>query len=96
MSDIIKMSPTEMEEHARSYKKVADEMNSLLKKMDKIKTQISSTMESKTVKSFGTTYDRLKPSFEEMRDLVERISKALTNTAKNMREQDNQNAGQFK
>lgn len=96
MSNNIKMSPADMRRHAQAYTKAAGEMDALLKRMDKIKTELSSAMDGQTVDSFSSTYERLKPSFREMKELVDRIGKALKNTADNMEEQDRRNAAQFK
>lgn len=96
MADQIRMSPDAMRERANQYRKEADTVNGVIKKMDTLLQQLQSEWEGSASQSYAARYDELKPGFVKAEGLVREIAQALDSTARIVEETDANIASQFR
>ncbi len=96
MSGQIRISPDQMRERATQYRMEAETVNGVICKMDGLLQQLQGEWEGAASESYAARYQELKPSFQQIEQLIREIATALDNTANSQQELDEQIAGQFK
>lgn len=91
----IRISPGQMETRSREYQTEAENIQNVIVKMDSLINELQSEWEGSASQSFANQYQELKPSFVNMRELVETISRQLQQTANAMEQMDTEIAGKF-
>lgn len=80
---------------SREYQNEADNIQQVIDKMTSLIDALQSEWEGAASESFANQFEELKPSFINMRELVETISHQLSQTADAMEQMDNDIASKF-
>lgn len=88
MSDQIRISPERMLERSREYQTEADNIQQVIEKMTSLIGELQTEWEGAASTSFANQFNELKPSFINMHDLVETISRQLSQTGQAMQQMD--------
>ena len=95
MANQIRISPEQMMIRSREYQNEADNIQQVIDKMTSLIDALQSEWEGAASESFANQFEELKPSFINMRELVETISHQLSQTADAMEQMDNDIASKF-
>eukprot|EP00828_Plagiopyla_frontata_P008617 TRINITY_DN14332_c0_g1_i1.p6 TRINITY_DN14332_c0_g1~~TRINITY_DN14332_c0_g1_i1.p6 ORF type:complete len:116 (+),score=16.48 TRINITY_DN14332_c0_g1_i1:399-746(+) len=95
MSQQIRISPEQMLTRSREYQTEADNIDQVINKMTSLINTLQSEWEGAASQSFANQFEQLKPSFINMKDLVETISRQLQETGNAMQQMDSEIAGKF-
>lgn len=96
MANQIKLSPEQMRARAGQYRKEADTVNGVIRKMDSLLTKLQSEWEGAASESYAARYTDLKPGFQKAEELIREIAAALDSTAKIVEETDKSIASQLR
>ena len=96
MANQIRITPDQMRQRANDYRREADAVNGVIRKMDSLLQQLQSEWEGSASESYAIRYDELKPSFMRTEELIREIATALDSTARIVEETDSEIANQFK
>ena len=96
MANQIRITPDQMRQRANDYRREADTVNGVIKKMDTLLQQLQSEWEGSASESYAVRYDELKPGFMRAEELIREIATALDSTAKIVEQTDSEIANQFK
>jgi len=96
MGNQIRMSPETMRTRATSFSKEGDAIQTTITNMEGLIKNLKGEWEGQASTKFEQQFNSLKPSFTDMRNLVEDISKQLKATAQAMDDLDREIAGKFK
>ena len=88
MNKMIKMTPETMRQRAGEYSTQASNLDSIIKKMDKLLTQLQTEWEGQAAEGFAAKCAELKPGFTKARDLITDISTALKTSADKLEQTD--------
>ena len=88
MSDQIRISPERMLERSRDYQTEADNIQTTIDRMTSLINELQTEWEGAASASFAEQFNELKPSFINMHDLVETISRQLSQTGQAMQQMD--------
>lgn len=95
MANQIRISPEQMMMRSREYQTEADNIQEIIDKMTSLLDALQSEWEGAASESFANQFEELKPSFLNMKELVETISHQLSQTAEAMEQMDNDIASKF-
>lgn len=95
MANQIRISPEQMMMRSREYQTEADNIQEVIDKMTSLLDALQSEWEGAASESFANQFEELKPSFLNMKELVETISHQLSQTAEAMEQMDNDIASKF-
>ncbi len=95
MADQIRMSPEQMRTRATEFSREGDNIQTTIDTMQRLINELRNEWEGSASASFEQQFESLKPSFNDMRNLVEDISKQLTATAQAMEDLDRDIASKF-
>lgn len=95
MADQIRISPERMFERSREYQMEADTIQQVIEKMTSLIDQLQTEWEGAASASFANQFNELKPSFINMKELVETISRQLSQTGQAMQEMDEEISRKF-
>ena len=73
-----------MRERANQYRKEADAVNGVIKKMDTLLSQLQSEWEGASSEAYAARYKDLKPGFIAAEELIREIAGVLDGTARSM------------
>ena len=93
MANQIRITPDTMRERATAYRREADTVGGVIKKMDNLLSQLMSEFEGDASVAFNERYTELKPGFVKAEELIQEIASALDATAKAYEETDGKIAG---
>lgn len=93
MANQIRITPDTMRERAVAYRREADTVDGVIKKMDNLLSQLMSEFEGDASRAFNERYTELKPGFVKAEELIQEIANALDATAKAYEETDGKIAG---
>ena len=96
MANQIKMTPETMRTRARAYTTEAQNIQTVISKLDTLLTQLQSEWEGEASRAYADKFRQLRPGFVKTKELVDEISSALTKTAQIVEDTDKNIAGQFK
>ncbi|HCW54442.1 MAG TPA: WXG100 family type VII secretion target [Clostridium sp.] len=95
MADQIRISPERMLERSREYQVEADNIQTVIEKMTSLINELQTEWEGAASASFAEQFNELKPSFINMHDLVETISRQLSQTGQAMQQMDEEISKKF-
>ena len=96
MSGQMRMTPETMRQRAGEYTTQANNLDSIIRKMDSLLNQLQAEWEGDSSRAYAEKFAQLRPSFVSAKELIDEISKALTNTAKIVESTDQNIANQFR
>lgn len=88
MANQIRIMPDEMRERATAYRREADTVDGVIKKMDTHLSQLMQAFEGEASKAFNDRYEELKPYFTKAEELIQEMASALDTTARVYEETD--------
>jgi WXG100 family type VII secretion target len=96
MSGVIRVTPAELEAMATRYNHESGEVAGQIGRLDGMIGELQSMWEGASSAAFAEQYERLKPHFNDMRDLLNEIGVQLNRTGNALRDADEQIAGQIR
>ena len=96
MANQIRITPDQMRSRANDYRREADTVNGVIKKMDTLLQQLQNEWEGSASESYATRYGELKPGFMKAEELIREIATALDSIANIVEQTDSEIANQFK
>ena len=95
MAGQIRMSPERMGQRAGEVRVQEEAFVAVVGKMQAIINELQAEWEGQASQQFAAQFDALKPSFENMRNLLHDISLQLDNSAAAIEQLDRDIAGKF-
>lgn len=96
MSGQIRMTPEKMRARAAEYSTQAENLQSIITKMDALLKELQGEWEGQASEAYAAKFAELRPGFVKTKDLIEEISTALKKTAQIVEEADSNIANQFR
>lgn len=96
MASQIRMTPETMRTRAGEYTTQANNLQSVINKMDALLKTLQGEWEGSASEAYATRFAELRPGFVKAKDLIDEISTALKKTAQIVEETDKNIANQFK
>ena len=96
MAGQIRMTPEQMRSRSGEVKAQGQAFEDVIGKMHNIITELQTEWEGQASQAFADQFYRLKPAFQEMRELVDSIGMQLEQTANAVEQMDAEIAGMFK
>lgn len=96
MANQIRMTPDTMRTRAGQTDKQAEAMQNLINAMDRLLTTLKGEWEGDAMRGYEDRYNRIKPSFQNAKDLLDEIAHNLRETARIVEETDKNIASQFR
>jgi len=96
MSGIIRVTPAELDAMASRYSNESSEVASQIGRLDGMISELQSMWEGASSAAFAEQYERLKPHFNDMRELLSEISVQLSRTGQALQDADQQIASQIR
>lgn len=96
MANQIRMTPEKMRQRASEYTQQANNLQSIINKMDNLLRALQSEWEGNASEAYAQRFNELRPGFVKAKELIDEISTALKNTAQIVEDTDNSIAGQFR
>ena len=91
----IRMTPDTMRERAGEYRTEADNVQSVIDKMDRLLDTLLTEWEGSASEAYANKFAELRPSFVKGKELIDDIAMALDKTAEAVESTDTQIANQF-
>ena len=91
----IRMTPDTMREMAGEYRTEADNVQSVIDKMDRLLETLLTEWEGSASEAYANKFAELRPSFVKGKELIDDIAAALDKTAEAVESTDTQIANQF-
>lgn len=88
MSGQIKMSPAELQLRAKDYGSGAEQITTVLNKLESLQSDLRLQWEGKAFNSFDQQFEELRPKVNNFSLLLQEIQQQLEKTANAMEEQD--------
>jgi len=95
MAGQIRMTPGQMRTRSGEVRNEGEKFQDVINKMQTIINELQTEWEGEASRSFEAQFNSLKPSFNNMRQLIEDISMQLAQTADAVEELDRSIAGKF-
>lgn len=95
MAGQIRLTPEELRSYAAKYGQESSNTGELIGRLDGMINQLEQVWEGASSRAFKDQYERLRPSFQQMRQLLEDIDRQLAQTANVLEETDQRIAGQI-
>ena len=96
MAGQIRMTPETMRQRAGEYTTQANNLQSIITKMDALLRQLQSEWEGNASEAYAAKIAELRPGFVKAKELIDEISTALKNTAEIVSQTDQNIANQFR
>ncbi|MGX2958099.1 WXG100 family type VII secretion target [Peribacillus sp. JNUCC 23] len=96
MSGIIRVTPAELDSMSNRYTSESNQVGDQITRLNTMIGELESVWEGEASRAFSEQYDALKPSFVQMQNLLEDISRQLKGTARALADADNQIASQIR
>ncbi len=96
MAGQIRLTPEQMRSRAGEVRNEGETFQGVINKMQNIITELQTEWEGQASESFAQQFDALKPSFENMRQLIDDIGSQLDATANAVEQLDQDIASKFK
>ncbi|MFC0190212.1 WXG100 family type VII secretion target [Fictibacillus iocasae] len=96
MSGIIRVTPAELVDMSGRYSNESSQVGEQISRLNSMISQLEGMWEGEASRAFSQQYEALKPSFQQMQQLLEDISTQLNNTSKALEDADNQIASQIR
>lgn len=95
MSGRIRVTPAELQEMSNRYGQKSGEVENIIGDLDKMIQQLQGSWEGQSSQAFASQYERLKPSFKQMQQLLDEIKVQLSKTAGALEQADQEIANQI-
>lgn len=86
----IRMTPETMRTRAGEYTTQANNLDSIINKMDNLLKQLQSEWEGEASRGFAARFTELRPGFVKAKELIDEISAALKSSANTVEQTDRQ------
>lgn len=96
MGNQIRMTPEKMRSRASEYSNQANNLQSIITKMDVLLRNLQGEWEGNASQAYAARFGELRPGFVKAKDLIDEISTALKSTAQIVEETDKSIAAQFR
>lgn len=96
MSGIIRVTPAELDAMASRYNHESGEVASQIGRLDGMIGELQSMWEGSSSAAFAEQYERLKPHFNEMRELLSEVGIQLSRAGQALQDADQQVASQIR
>ncbi|EST12379.1 WXG100 family type VII secretion target [Sporolactobacillus laevolacticus] len=95
MAGQIRLTPEELRSYAAKYGQESSNTGELIGRLDGMINQLAQVWEGASSRAFKDQYERLRPSFQQMQQLLEDVNHQLSKTATILEDTDQQIAGQI-
>jgi len=96
MAGTIRMTPEQMRQRSGEVRTQGETFQNVIDKMQHIINELRTEWDGAASEAFEQQFVRLKPSFNDMRQLIEDISTQLQNTANAVEQLDQEIASRFR
>lgn len=96
MANQIRMTPDTMRTRASQTDKQSEAMQNLINSMDRLLTTLKGEWEGEAMQGYEDRYNKIKPSFNNAKELLDEIAHNLRETARIVEETDKNIASQFR
>ena len=96
MAGQIRMTPEQMRQRAGEVRTQGETFQDVINRMQSIINELQSEWEGQASQAFADQFSRLKPSFNEMRQLIYDIGTQLDGTANAVEQLDQDIASRFR
>jgi len=96
MSGQIRMTPEQMRQRAGEVRHQGDNFQEVINRMQGIINELQTEWEGQASRAFADQFDRLRPSFNDMRQLITDIGTQLDASANAVEQLDRDIASRFK
>ena len=96
MAGQIRMTPDQMRQRAGEVRNQGETFQDVINRMQNIINELQTEWEGQASGAFGEQFNRLKPSFNDMRQLIGDIGTQLDATANAVEQLDQDIAGRFR
>lgn len=96
MANQIRMTPDTMRTRAGQTDKQAEAMQNLINAMERLLQTLKSEWEGDAMRGYEDRYDKIRPSFNNAKELLDEIAHNLRETARIVEETDKNIASQFR
>jgi len=96
MAGTIRMTPEQMRQRSGEVRTQGETFQGVIDKMQHIINELRTEWDGSASEAFEQQFVRLKPSFNDMRQLIEDISTQLQNTANAVEQLDQEIASRFR
>lgn len=95
MAGTIRLTPQDMRSRAGEYRTEADNIESVIAKMDNLISTLQEEWEGAASTSFADQYQQIRPSFVDGKELVTTVAGQLDSTANALEELDQNISSKF-
>jgi len=92
----IRMTPEQMRQRAGEVRNQGESFQEVINRMQGIINELQTEWEGQASRAFAEQFDRLKPSFNDMRNLIDNIGTQLDSTANAVEQMDQDIASRFR
>jgi len=96
MSGQIRMTPDQMRQRAAEVNTQGETFQDVINRMQNIINELQTEWEGQASRAFYDQFERLRPAFNDMRQLIYDIGTQLDGTANAVEQLDREIAGRFK
>lgn len=96
MAGEISLTPEQLRTRAKQYKAQSDALAKSIKTMDSLIKSLQAEWKGDASRAYAERYSKLKPSFNNAKELMDELEANLKATAKIMEETDKKIASQLK
>lgn len=96
MAGQIRITPEQMNQRSQQYLKEAEEVNSVIRKMDSLLQALQGEWEGAASEAYAARFAQLRPGFVKMEELIREIASALVAAAARLSDTDAFLAGKFR
>lgn len=96
MTGQIRMTPDTMRQRSSEANGQAEQMQNLINAMDRLLERLEGEWEGDAMRGYEDRYKKIRPSFENAKDLLDEISQNLSKTAQIIEDTDKNIGRQFR
>ena len=96
MAGQIRMTPEQMRQRAGEVRTQGETFQDVINRMQSIISELQTEWEGQASRAFAEQFDRLKPAFNDMRQLIDDIGSQLNATANAVEQLDQDIASKFR
>ena len=96
MAGQIRITPDQMRGRANEYRREAENVQSVIGRMDSLLSQLQSEWEGASSKAYAARFGELRPGFVRAKELIDEIARALAGTARALEDTDAQLAASLR
>ena len=96
MAGQIRMTPDQMRQRSAEVRTQGETFQDVINRMQNIINELQTEWEGESSRAFAEQFNRLKPAFNDMRQLIDDIGTQLNSTAVAVEQLDRDIAGKFR